>query len=396
METRTLLRDFQSHNQSRSVYTVESGLVLKANKIRLVDFNIYSDSNYATLYPMNFHPFAGVYSLIKKVSLLNLQGQEIDSMTNCINNMSLRLLHMDNGSQAEVNSVLSLTRNAYNNPSETNISALSTTTKEKITNVEQGLYIDLASMLNYLNSREHLVEGFTLVIEWESDQTKWKTNTTTQLYISSPTLAIDEVLNMSMQQVEQKPVMFTNLVNDYINFQSGDLNKITRLNSFYNQFISNLYYLNNIVSSGAPYNNLGFSSDLGETFELTIDGRKLLPLKGIDTPARKLALWNDFTGDGTMLIGSNQLLKVNLNVELQDINGLKIPLANKMSYGCIKLDRFIQNDLTLSYVRKDLSVPPDPDSGSPAIVNDVFNLSVVAEVLKMYDPKSGQLTYVKQ
>jgi hypothetical protein len=73
METRTLLRDFQSHNQSRSVYTVESGLALKANKIRLLDFNIYSDSGFQTLADLSLHPLAGVYSLIKKMSFLNLR-----------------------------------------------------------------------------------------------------------------------------------------------------------------------------------------------------------------------------------------------------------------------------------------------------------------------------------
>ena len=70
METRTLLRDFQSHNQSRSVYTVERGLVIKSKKIRLIDFNIYNDPTFINPISINLHPLAGVYSLIKKISII--------------------------------------------------------------------------------------------------------------------------------------------------------------------------------------------------------------------------------------------------------------------------------------------------------------------------------------
>ena len=48
METRTLLRDFQSHNQTRSVFRVDAGSVIKASKVRLVDFNVYTDLSFTT------------------------------------------------------------------------------------------------------------------------------------------------------------------------------------------------------------------------------------------------------------------------------------------------------------------------------------------------------------
>lgn len=378
METRTLLRDFQSHNQSRSVYTVEKDLVLKAKKIRLVDFNVYSDSAFQLPSNMKFHPFAGVYSLIKKISLLNLQGQEIDSMSNCINNMSLRLIHMDNGSQSEINSVISMTRNGFYNPSETTILS-------NVSNADplyQDLYIDCASMLNYLNARENIAEGFTLIIEWNPPSLWGVPNIQDTYFISPPTLALDEVLGMSPQQVDQRPVMFTNMVNDQLRLSTSDTYVTTRLNSYYNQFISNLYYLNNYTSD--DYNGLGFSRDQQETFELTIDGKKLLPLKGVDTAARKLALLNDFTGESCILLGSNQKLNNGLGIELTDSYLNELNLDNIMSYGCIKLDRFIQNDMTITYSRPDLGT-------NPTII-----VSLLAEVLKMYDPKSGQLSYVRQ
>jgi hypothetical protein len=382
METRTLLRDFQSHNQSRSVYTVESGLVVKANKIRLVDFNIYKDSDFRTVKPLNLHPLSGVYSLIKKISFTNLQGQEIDSMTNCVNNMALRLLHMDNGSQSEIGSVLSLTRNGFTNPS--NALIIPDVQSQSASTANRDLYIDLASMLNYLNTREHISEGFTIVVEWNSQAIWEDPNSTGNLYISSPTLAIDEVLEMNPMSVDMKPVMFINMVNDQLLMGVNDSTKITRLNSYYNQFISNLYYLNNFTLG--DYDGLGFSVDQQETFEITIDGKKLLPLKGVDTPARKLAYFNDFTGISNILLGSNQLLNTGLGVTLTSVDDTPIELDNLLSFGCVKLDRFIQNDMTLTYTR--------PDKGTG--LNDNVNIVIIAEVLKMYDPKSGQLTYVKQ
>ena len=108
METRTLLRDFQSHNQSRSVYRVDASMVVKAKKIRLLDFGLYSDSSFTTPFEsgdkgLSFHPLAGVYSLIKKVSIFNLNGVEIDNLTNCMNNMAMRLTHMENAMQLGIN-----------------------------------------------------------------------------------------------------------------------------------------------------------------------------------------------------------------------------------------------------------------------------------------------------
>lgn len=384
MESRTLLRDFQSHNQTRSVYTVENGLVCKSRKIRLLDFDIYTSSTYQlnTKAPLSLHPLAGVYSLIKKISFLNLQGQEIDSMTNCINNMALRLIHMENGSQLDVGNTLNSTRNGFYDADGKTI--LATTDL----NGKNSLYIDLASMLNYLNTREYIAEGFTIVVEW-NPQSVWAPNYTEgTLYISSPTLAIDEALGVSPMQADMKPVMFTNMVNDQIKFNkqqgsntsTGDLSKITRLNSYYNQFISNLYYLNNDVED--IYNGLGFSKDQQETFELTIDGKKLLPLHGIDTSARKIAYLNDFTGDSTLVVGSHLNLQSPLNITQSGIQCATVVYNGNCSFGCVKLDRFIQNDLTLSYTR-------------PTKTEDI-NVVIIAEVLKMYDPKSGQLTYVRQ
>jgi hypothetical protein len=292
---------------------------------------------------------------------------------------------MDNGAQSEINSILSLTRNGFNNPSEAviepGVQPLTSSTSLR------DLYIDVASMLNYLNTRENMAEGFNLVVEWNTPSLwippEWDI-TTTPLYISSPTLALDEVLGMSEMQVDQQPVMFINIVNDQILLGTNDTTKITRLNSYYNQFISNLYYLNNYTLG--DYDGLGFSQDQQETFELTIDGKKLLPLKGIDTPARKLALLNDFTGESTILLGSNQLLNNPLDINLIDVQGFDLSLDNVMSFGCVKLDRFIQNDMTVTYSRLNKGTN----------LNDTINVVILAEVLKMYDPKSGMLSYVRQ
>lgn len=375
MESRTLLRDFQSHNQSRSVYTVENGLVVKSTKIRLLDFNIYSDPTYQTVAEVGLHPLAGVYSLVKKLSFLNLQGQEIDSLRDCTNVMALRLLHMDNGSQANISNVLNCTANSFFNTDSKSVNCVDNAYSLARSN---GLYIDLASMLNYLTTREFISEGFTVVVEW-NDKSVWAPSISTPLYISAPTLALDEALGVSASQVPQEPVMFTAMVNDQIYLATSNTPQIRRLNSYYNQFISNMYYLNNNIQT--PYQGRGFSSSQREVFELTIDGKKLLPLHGIDNPARKLALLNDFTGKTNILTGSYTNLANPIGVKLEGINSPSIVFDNICSYGCVKLDRFIQNDLTLSYSRQS--------------VDDV-NLVILAEVLKMYDPKSGQLTYVKQ
>lgn len=370
METRTLLRDFQSHNQIRSVFRVDAGSVVKASKIRLVDFNIYSDISYTEKVSINLHPLAGVYSLVKKMSFLNLDGVEIDNMTNCLNNMAMRLTHMSNSLQEGINKPLNLTGNSFfNQDSSTIVSRVATDTSD-------GLYIDISFMLNYLSAREYLAEGFTIVVEW-NEQSLWFPEAF-NVYISNPTLAIDEMIEMNPSQVDMKPVVFKNLVNDVIVMGTVD-SKTQRLNSYYNLFLSNLYYLNNTATN--LNEGLGYSSSVGETFELTIDGKKLLSLKGINTPARKTAYLNDFAGKGCMVNNANQALLNPLQIEILNGVGETIKLDNQMSYGCVKLDRFIQNDMTVSFSRTNTTS---------------LNVSIIAEVLKMYDPSRGVLSFVRQ
>ena len=378
METRTLLEDFQSHNQSRSVYRVGAGTVIKAKKIRLLDFGLYSDASFNTPFGLGdkglaFHPLAGVYSLIKKISLFNLNGVEIDNLTNCMNNMAMRLTHMENAMQLGINTPLNLTNNSFYNEDSKAISNY-----ESITS-DDGLYIDVSFMLNYLNSRDYLAEGFTIIIEWAS-QAVWAPFVTDPIFISNPTLAIDEMLTIGVSQVDMKPVVFVNIVNDIISMGT-EISKTQRLNSYYNLFISKLYYLNNIETDLNA--GLGYSSSQNETFELTIDGKKLLSLKGIDTPARKTAFWTDFAGRSCMVNGSNQKLLSPLNIVVSGSNRNEDILDNHMSYGCVKLDRFIQNDITVSYSRPSTVVPN-------------LNVSIIAEVLKIYDPARGTLSFVKQ
>lgn len=377
METRTLLRDFQSHNQNRSLYRVDAGMVIKANKIRLLDFGIYANAAFTEVYDVGsngvaFHPLAGVYSLIKKISITNLNGVEIDNLTNCTNVMAMRLTHMENALQRGINKQLNLTNNTFTNEDSKSIS-----TSESETSIN-GLYIDVSLMLNYLNSRPYLAEGFTIVIEWNTPSV-WAPNIDEQLFISNPTLAIDEMLNMTPEMVDMKPVVFVNVVNDTLVLGSS-ASKTQRLNSYFNLFISKLYYLNNIESNGA---GVGYSVSQNETFELTIDGKKLLSLKGIDSPARKTAFWSDFAGRSCMVNGSNQKLLSPLDIEVKGANRGQDVFDNHLSFGCVKLDRFIQNDMTVSYTR-------------PTTVSDNLTVSLVAEVLKIYDPARGSLSYVRQ
>jgi hypothetical protein len=290
-----------------------------------------------------------------------------------MNNMAMRLTHMENAMQLGINTPLNLTNNTFFNEDSKTISNYNSITSA------DGLYIDVSFMLNYLNSRDYLAEGFTIIIEWAS-QAVWAPEVTDPIFISNPTLAIDEMLTLNPSQVDMKPVVFVNIVNDTISMATQS-SKTQRLNSYYNLFISKLYYLNNIESN--VNTGLGYSSSQNETFELTIDGKKLLSLKGIDTPARKTAFWTDFAGRSCMVNGSNQKLLSPLKIEVAgDNRGIDV-LDNHMSYGCVKLDRFIQNDITVSYSR-------------PAGVASNLNVSIIAEVLKIYDPARGALSFVKQ
>ena len=377
LEHRTLLLDPTSNTPQRAVFKVDAGIPVFSKKIRVVNFgisNTYGDSVY--------FGHAGVYSLINKVSINNLQGQEIDRLTNTAY-MGIKLLHMPNSSQ------FSLCRQMSQNmcssvmvDSFSQVSLTEESQKDDASLMGNSLYLDISFMLQYLMARNIITEGFTLNIEWMDPALLGYNYTFTR----PPCLAIDECLTPF---TPDPPVsVYLTVVPDRLVMGPGPATFERRLNSYYNQFLHNIFYYN----VGGPSNNLLQLplGPIGEQVEITINSMKLIPLKGVDNYAKKLAFFNDFaTPSAICNLGAYTPLAPSVNDvgDLITTRGLYNPNLGfrydaNFSYGCLRIAKYVGQDITLSYTRSG-----DVAQGSTDTV------VLLAEILRSYDSRTGNVAY---
>jgi hypothetical protein len=171
------------------------------------------------------------------------------------------------------------------------------------------------------------------------------------------------------------------------------------LNSFYNQYISNFFYYMDYNcrdnTSRNPY-HLARSAPQ-EELSLLVDGRKILMYKGVDTSARKGAMLHDFSGEFCLPGVAPYYFDVGrtlpLVVDPSGVSGewglvnpnTKVIMNGVYSYGCVKLEQFIQIDLAVYY---NYLVTGTPTLAEPAYLN------TMAEVLRSYDVQTDIVSYV--
>jgi hypothetical protein len=368
-EIRTLLLDPQSHNTQRSVFTIMKGLKINAKKIRLCNFQI-SNSNGDQIY----FNHSGIYSLLSKVSVLSLAGAEIDRLSN-MEMMAIKLAHMENGSQYSVNRQLS--QNMCNSIFVNNLGQADLTEQSQRDDASlMSQYIDVSFCLEYLQRRTVIDEGMTVLFEYAD----FSTVGFNYSFIVPPALAIDEFLT----DIPSDPfdaITYTTVIQDKLIIPQGSSGFEKRLNAFFNQYITNVYYLN--VENRIDNQLVNALSPVGEKLEVTIDGRKIIPLKGIDHPGKKLGFLQDFSGGYVTVPAYDSTLEL-----LSDWKGFHNPnngldYRGKFSYGCFLLNRYINMDFTLSY---NFDTPVESSYGS--------TLLILAQVMRSYDRVNDKVSFV--
>jgi hypothetical protein len=377
-EYRTILLDPTSSTQNRVVWKIDAGLRVMAKKVRVINFGL-SNLNGDGIY----FNHAGVYSLVSRVSINNSQGQEIDRLINPSAFMGLKLLHMPNSSQFSLarqmsqNMCSSIFCNSFSQVALTEQSQ-----RDDATLMGNSLYLDISFMLNFLMSRNIIESGYTLTIEWAgSDVLGYEYS-----FTRPPVLCLDEVL--TPVPADPPASVYLTIVPDKVTMSAGDRSFERRLNSYYNQFIQNLMYFN----IGSKSDNL-LELPLGridEKVELTINSMKLIPLKGIDSFAKKLAILHDRTTELTTCnYGAFVPLAKNgsTNVSVPASRGLYNPNLGihydaNFSYGCIGVEKYVGQDITLSYSMRDAVPEGKTDT-----------IYILAEVLRSYDERSGNVSF---
>jgi hypothetical protein len=368
-EIRTMLMDPQSFNGSRAVWTIPRGLKISAGKIRVCNVQI-SNSNGNQIY----FNHSGVYSLLSKVSVLSLAGAEIDRLSN-MEIMAIKLAHMENASQYSVNRQLS--QNMCNSIYVNNLGQADLTEQsQRDDGSMMPIYWDISFMLSYLQRRTVIDEGMTVLLEFASPEVLGFQYS----FIIPPVLCVDEFLT----QVPSDPMdvlTYTTIIQDKLVIPQGSSGFEKRLNSFFNQFLGNVYYLNVDNRFDNPLVNA--IAPKGEVLEITIDGRKIIPLVGINSAGKKLGFLQDFSSGIVSVPGYDSTLELLSNWKGFHNPNNNLDYGNKFSYGAFLLNRYINNDFTISY-----NFLNNVESARGA------TLLILAEVLRSYDRVNDKVSFV--
>jgi hypothetical protein len=393
MESRTLILDPTSHTQSRSFFTIPAGLKYFTRKLRLLNFRILnSDSR-----PVYFGP-KGIYSLVKNITVQDLTGTVIDQLSFLtMDTMGLKNIHMENatsqylGRQMLQNACVSVSA-----PSSSQLCLTETQGKDSATQI--WAHLDISSMLNYLQVRAVANEGLQITIEWVEELSPvnggW--------YFSvPPALAVDEVLgNIGVDK--QDTFIYTSIVANRLSVPvSTDPTVVTeldtRLQSYINCYIKNIYYFNGNQQLATPEYPAGYFNRAtymayaveDESLQVSIDGKWLFVAKGINSDARKLAMASDWSGEFCLPTAPSYYYGVK-TVDGQPYgltnDNLGLVMNGNLSYGVFGVNQFIKDNFQIIY--RGLLHTTSP------LTPPVQQLFFLAEVVRGYNRKSSTVSNV--
>ena len=367
-ERRTILLDPQSLTAQRAVWTIPKGVNFDARKVRVCNFQLSNtDGNQI------YFNHAGVYSLLSKVSVLSLKGTEIDRLSK-MEVMSIRALHMENGSQYSINR--QITQNMCDSVFVNNLGQASLTEQYGADDGSvMSIYWDISYMLQYLQRRSVISEGMTVVLEFADPSVVGFP----YRFVQPPVLAYDEYLT-SIPFDGVTSWTYTSVIQDKLIIPQGSTGFEKRLNSFYNQMLMNVLFLDIDNKIGNPLVNA--IDRPGSVLQIFVDGKQVIPLKGIDSTGKRLGFLQDFTGlvcvpgyDSCLTLKSGQPGFLNPN------NGLYY--GGKFAYGAFLLNRYIGNDFTISYNFTDA-----------VTATSGVTLLILAETLRTYDAVADKVGFV--
>jgi hypothetical protein len=397
---RTMLMDPQSvstgNSPLRAVFRIPAGNKFLARKLRLCNFGFSNSSGNAQSNGSGdsmYFGHNGIYSIIQKISIDNLDGTEIDRLDyQGINIMGIRLAQLSNSTEFSVGRSLSQQLcNSIFTPSYSQTVLTEEQRKDDATLMGNSIYIDISAMLTYLQTRQVMDEGLTIQVEFQDPAVLGYNYSFTR----PPCLAVDFVLNPDIKVDEGDEFGYMTIIPDRLlltGSAGAPIVRNQRLQSFFNQYIRNLYYMN----IGRQNNTLQLPlSRPNETVNLTINGVKLLPLQGIDSSAKKLMYLNDMSAKTNIthyssyadgLLGMVGLYNPNLGLYYSNDATAAAHLGSIFSYGCIRIDKNIGQDVILEYQTT------LPSNGANTVQSDT--LVFLAEIARKYNKRTGVVSYM--
>jgi len=255
--------------------------------------------------------------------------------------------------------------------------------------------------LNYLQVRAVADEGLQITVEWQEQLSPVNGG---YYFDRPPCLAIDEVLG-PVPVDKSDSFIYTSIIQNRLNIpvsvpselNPNPLSQLdTRLNSYINCYIKNIYYYNGNQQVAVANNPAGhfnratyspFAVD-GEQLEISIDGKYIMTNKGLNTDARKLAAASDWSGEFCIPTAPSYYYGV------KTLSGAPYGLVNpntdtvmngNVSFGAFAVNQFVKDNFQIIY-----SGYLGYTEGQPAVQQLFF----LAETLRTYSKKSGTVSNV--
>lgn len=384
MENRSVLILPTSIDSRRAYYTIPGNYKYLTNKIRLTDFKIKNEGSK----PIYFGS-KGVYQLIKNISFIDKTGVVIDTLNS--DYIAIKLLSAPNSTQRDIN------RNMFQSQC-VSINTLSMGQKQ-LTEIPQQQdatklsgYIDLSFLSNYLQARKISDDFLQIVIEFID---------TLDIdggysFSVNPSLYVEEVL--SAEPVDSNDVIVYDMIvpdklvlkpeNTDLTLET-DLKYTeyeTRMNSYNNQLISNLYFYIAKSINGKIFDaGLNDRNAQEQEFNVLLDGLQLKPFGGLTTDAQRLASFVDNHGD--MCLPDISSYYANIRSVFHDKNA-KVALYNPntnqnydnmLSYTCLGINKQINSEIVIQYKGKFRGTT----------LNEPVFLQILAEVKRYYKRSTG-------
>jgi hypothetical protein len=386
MESKTQSQDPASSSADRVIWRIAPGVKFLAAKIRVGNFRVLNNSSLPVYFGTE-----GIYSLLTRISIQNLEGSEIDSLFgDALQMAAIRLLSAENAQEYSINRQLA--QNMCCSVTTPSLSQIALTEKVNTDSATMlSAYIDISAMLSYLKQRVIIDEG--LIIQLELNVPSFVQNGYS--FDRPPCLMFDEVI--SNLEADKAPVyVFPTIISERLaipvsSTTPGVVANVVqrRLNSYYGQYLQRMYFA--LISDpktglGLSEYNLAYAVE-DETFILYIDGRQLIPAPAsVNTPAKKLSYLCDFNGPiclpglQSYYPGISAYGSTGNNANLWGLTNpnTAVLMNGVLSFGCIKIAQFITNDLTIEY-SANLSGPE----------NSYVYLSLMTEVLRTYNKETG-------
>ena len=369
---KTVLLDPTVQNNSRCEFRIPDGTYSSAMK--LIDLGSYN-SSVSEATGVYYPHILGVLASIKKISLfadaLKLdEVQELAAWGSVQNLRSTNQASEDLSRFEELNSAnysispdgqltMDATKKDYRQVDAAGANRWHNATQVASTaeDAQSGTLL-LSNYLEFLRSVQVLpnIPNLRLIIEWQNNASNFydATGTGGTYAPIRPTLLLEELLGAP--QVNKGPVkmpFMQNIVERFVvpDISNGETQQVSfRSGAFKNRFVKDLtFYNKRETADGWWLGNERSVAQAGEKLQVVINGSKYLPDQGINTPAMKMAYFNDTLGPLNVCAANynDELIDASHNYRAADASG---GLDGNFSVTAVEVNAMVER-LDIEYER---------------------------------------------